>query len=245
MLISRLKILINFLNIRNTNASNLFQYINRLINIDPSRPLPREYDYTTTKTPSQRLPSADELMANIDTNITISTSKTFATRKYETTDYYYLHHFGKKVPKYGFTFINQTNDDDSSPHESDMFYSHNSWLKDNRKNADNESPTDVTEDPDPETVLSSGSTWNDEHYIVEYSLEYGYLRLSRATRKKLKIPVHLVLLDPRTDACFGDSFSRMILREILGYDDLLMASVKVLAEQEDNKGYLRYASRFF
>lgn len=179
-------------------------------------------------------------MANIDTNVTIGTPKTFSTKRpsYETTDYYYLHHFGNKVHKYGFTFINQTiGDSSASPHANDMLYSHRSWSKDNREN--DESPSDATEDPDPETVLSSGSTWNDEHYIVEYSLEYGYLRLSRATRKKLKIPVHLVLLDPKTDACFGDSFSRMILREILGYDDLLMASVKVLAEQEDNKGYLR------
>lgn len=83
------------------------------------------------------------------------------------------------------------------------------------------------------------TVWNDEQYIVEFSLEYGFLRLSHATRKKLKIPVHLVQLDPRVDKCFGDSFSRWMLREILGYDDILMASVKVLAEQEDNKGYLR------
>lgn len=71
------------------------------------------------------------------------------------------------------------------------------------------------------------------------SLEYGFLRLSAATRQRLNIPVKVVTLDPQTDKCFGDSFSRFILQEFLGYDDLLMASVKVLAEQEDNKGYLR------
>lgn len=49
----------------------------------------------------------------------------------------------------------------------------------------------------------------------------------------------MVVLDPQTDKCFGDSFSRFILQEFLGYDDLLMASVKVLAEEQDNKGYLR------
>lgn len=70
-------------------------------------------------------------------------------------------------------------------------------------------------------------------------MEYGFLRLSSNTRKKLNIPVHTVLLDPQKDACFGDSLSRFILKEFLGYDDLLMASVKVLAEQEDNKGFLR------
>lgn len=51
--------------------------------------------------------------------------------------------------------------------------------------------------------------------------------------------MHVVNLDPDKDKCFGDALSRFILKEFLGYDDLLMASVKVLAEQEDNKGYLR------
>lgn len=71
-------------------------------------------------------------------------------------------------------------------------------------------------------------------------MEYGFLRLSSATRERLKIPVHVVNLDPVKDKCFGDALSRFILKEFLGYDDLLMASVKVLAEQEDNKGYLRW-----
>lgn len=66
-------------------------------------------------------------------------------------------------------------------------------------------------------------------------------------------------LDPETNKCFGDKFSKFLLREFLGYiqkqisninyliilfffgryDDLLMASVRVVAEKEDNKGYLR------
>uniref|UniRef100_A0A2M4CRI3 Putative agap005164-pa-like protein n=1 Tax=Anopheles darlingi TaxID=43151 RepID=A0A2M4CRI3_ANODA len=78
-----------------------------------------------------------------------------------------------------------------------------------------------------------------DQYVVEYSLEYGFLRLSAATRQRLNIPVHVVRLDPQMNECFGDSFSRLILKHFLGYDDILMASVKVLAEQEDNKGYLR------
>ncbi|KAG6449682.1 hypothetical protein O3G_MSEX006195 [Manduca sexta] len=79
----------------------------------------------------------------------------------------------------------------------------------------------------------------DEDYILEYSLEYGFLRLSPSARLRLKIPVKIVTLDPQKDACFGDPFSRFVLDEFLGYDDLLMASIKTLAEQEDNKGYLR------
>ena len=79
----------------------------------------------------------------------------------------------------------------------------------------------------------------DDSYIVEYSLEYGFLRLSPVTRQRLNIPVKIVTLDPVNDKCFGDDFSRLILDEFLGYDDLLMASIKTLAEQEDNKGFLR------
>ncbi|XP_076233761.1 membralin-like isoform X2 [Calliopsis andreniformis] len=79
----------------------------------------------------------------------------------------------------------------------------------------------------------------DDGYIVEYSLEYGFLRLSPVARQRLNIPVKIVTLDPVNDKCFGDDFSRFILDEFLGYDDLLMASIKTLAEHEDNKGFLR------
>ncbi|CAK9813711.1 Tmem259 [Anthophora plagiata] len=79
----------------------------------------------------------------------------------------------------------------------------------------------------------------DDGYIVEYSLEYGFLRLSPVARQRLNIPVKIVTLDPVNDKCFGDDFSRFILDEFLGYDDLLMASIKTLAEHEDNQGFLR------
>ena len=74
---------------------------------------------------------------------------------------------------------------------------------------------------------------------MEYSLEYGFLRLSPVARQRLNIPVKIVTLDPVNDKCFGDDFSRLILDELLGYDDLLMASIKTLAEHEDNQGFLR------
>ena len=74
---------------------------------------------------------------------------------------------------------------------------------------------------------------------MEYSLEYGFLRLSPATRQRLNIPVKIVTLDPSNDKCFGDALSRFILDEFLGYDDILMGSIKNIAEKEDNKGYLR------
>lgn len=44
------------------------------------------------------------------------------------------------------------------------------------------------------------------------------------------------LTDPTRDQCFGDRFSRLLLDEFLGYDDILMSSVKGLAENEENKG---------
>ncbi|VVC97958.1 unnamed protein product [Leptidea sinapis] len=93
-------------------------------------------------------------------------------------------------------------------------------------------------DESAEEAASNDSS-KDEDYILEYSLEYGFLRLSPNARLHLKIPVKIVTLDPSADDCFGDTFSRFVLDEFLGYDDLLMASIKMLAEQEDNKGYLR------
>lgn len=81
--------------------------------------------------------------------------------------------------------------------------------------------------------------WPEDEYIVEYSLEYGFLRLSPATRRKLNISVQIVVLDPNKDTCFGDTFSKFILHNFLGYDDVLMSSIKSLAEHEDNKGFLR------
>jgi len=81
--------------------------------------------------------------------------------------------------------------------------------------------------------------WPEDEYIVEYSLEIGFLRLSPATRQRLNIPVHIEVLDPGSNACFGNSLSRFILDNFLGYDDVLMSSIKSLAEKEDNKGYLR------
>ncbi|XP_031837179.2 membralin isoform X1 [Nomia melanderi] len=99
-----------------------------------------------------------------------------------------------------------------------------------------------TEDVQPlkeQNSETDKATRTDDGYIVEYSLEYGFLRLSPVARQRLNIPVKIVTLDPVNDKCFGDDFSRLILDEFLGYDDLLMASIKTLAEHEDNNGFLR------
>ena len=38
------------------------------------------------------------------------------------------------------------------------------------------------------------AVWPEEKYIVEYALEYGFLRLSPSTRQRLNITVMLVTL---------------------------------------------------
>ncbi|XP_035987671.1 membralin isoform X2 [Fundulus heteroclitus] len=90
-----------------------------------------------------------------------------------------------------------------------------------------------------ELEMMTRAVWPQDEYMVEYSLEYGFLRLSQSTRQRLNIPVMVVTLDPTKDECFGDGFSRFLLDEFLGYDDILMSSVKALAENEENKGFLR------
>lgn len=52
----------------------------------------------------------------------------------------------------------------------------------------------------------------------------------------LTLSAFALLTDPTRDQCFGDRFSRLLLDEFLGYDDILMSSVKALAENEENKG---------
>ncbi|KAL3251417.1 hypothetical protein MRX96_055159 [Rhipicephalus microplus] len=104
---------------------------------------------------------------------------------------------------------------------------------------DSDDVSEPLQEPVSELEMLARAVWPQDEYIVEYSLEYGLLRLSPATRQKLNISVKIVTLDPAKDSCFGDWFSRLLLDGFLGYDDVLMASLKNLAEREDNKGYVR------
>ncbi|TPP56335.1 Transmembrane protein [Fasciola gigantica] len=83
-----------------------------------------------------------------------------------------------------------------------------------------------------------GPVHMEENYIVEYALEYGFLRLSPAMRRRLNITVKLVVLDPEKDACFGGFISRFLMEEFLGYEDLLLGSIKHLAVSESVKGHM-------
>ncbi|VDK79255.1 unnamed protein product [Litomosoides sigmodontis] len=76
-------------------------------------------------------------------------------------------------------------------------------------------------------------------YVVEYSLYYGLLKLPHSYRLEHNIPFLLIRLDPEVDSCFGDWVSRALMKNFIGYEDVLMSSVKALAENETDKGYLR------
>lgn len=111
--------------------------------------------------------------------------------------------------------------------------------QDTVQNIDGNGYPQPLQEPVSELEMLARAVWPQDEYIVEYSLEYGLLRLSPATRQKLNISVKIVTLDPAKDGCFGDWFSRLLLDGFLGYDDVLMASLKNLAEREENKGYVR------
>ncbi|KRZ69592.1 Membralin [Trichinella papuae] len=80
---------------------------------------------------------------------------------------------------------------------------------------------------------------DEEPSAIEYAVEYGFLRLSSATRDRLKIPIMYVALNPYQEVCFGESFNRFLLDHFFGYDFLLISSVKSLASNESEKGYMR------
>lgn len=102
----------------------------------------------------------------------------------------------------------------------------------------------VTEDADVEAIddeLFDGEKGPEATYecVIEYSLHNGLLRLSDAYRVDHNIPFLRVRIDPETDGCFGDVFSRFLMRHFLGFEDVLMSSVKSLAGNETEKGFLK------
>ncbi|CAH8623542.1 unnamed protein product [Heterobilharzia americana] len=87
-------------------------------------------------------------------------------------------------------------------------------------------------------ISSDSVTRTDDSYIMEYALEYGFLRLSPQARKRLNVSVKLVVLDPETNPCFGNILSRFLMEEFLGYDDILIGSIKYLCATEGLTGYV-------
>lgn len=60
--------------------------------------------------------------------------------------------------------------------------------------SDEESQEDVLLRSSSKSTSGLLTVWPHEEYIVEYSLEYGFLRLSQSTRQRLNIPVMVVTL---------------------------------------------------
>jgi hypothetical protein len=206
-----------------------------LVSIDPSTPLPHEAEqlrHYANNSPQQTVVKHEYLDVS---KTEISELSTTATK---TSDYENNKSDHVVVIESTDYLANATDNEAPLELTTTGIYTNESILKNLEKFKDDkiesELPTEV-----PEVEKIKNVIWTDEQYIVEYSLEYGFLRLSPATRQRLNIPVAVVTLDPDKNTCFGDAFSRLILRRFLGYDDVLMSSVKVLAEQEDNKGYLR------
>uniref|UniRef100_A0A158PB63 Membralin n=1 Tax=Angiostrongylus cantonensis TaxID=6313 RepID=A0A158PB63_ANGCA len=72
-------------------------------------------------------------------------------------------------------------------------------------------------------------------YRVEYSLLYGILRLPVSFRSKHNITTLWTRVDADSE-CFGDAFSRRVMRAVLGYDDVVMASLRALAHNLSEDG---------
>lgn len=90
-----------------------------------------------------------------------------------------------------------------------------------------------------EAELSESNALGSTVFMMEYALDIGILKMDKNTRRKLNISVTLVALDPDIDECFGNGLSRMLLEEVLGYNELLISSIRTLAIKEGGIGYLK------
>ncbi|VDO77815.1 unnamed protein product [Heligmosomoides polygyrus] len=72
-------------------------------------------------------------------------------------------------------------------------------------------------------------------YRVEYSLLYGILRLPVSFRQKHNITTLWARIDADSE-CFGDTFSRRVMRAVVGFEDVVMASLRALAQNSSEDG---------
>ncbi|PKU34257.1 hypothetical protein llap_15438 [Limosa lapponica baueri] len=98
-------------------------------------------------------------------------------------------------------------------------------------------------DIEPKVFLKPSLVSSTEALTRNESQEFSFSEAATKGMQPLRETVSefemLARADPTRDQCFGDRFSRLLLDEFLGYDDILMSSVKALAENEENKGFLR------
>lgn len=76
-------------------------------------------------------------------------------------------------------------------------------------------------------------------HVIEYSLNFGLLKLNNALRKKYNVPVTSVLMNLGDDECFGSSINRRLIKECLGYDNYLIAMLRSVARNQESYGYFR------
>ncbi|KAK6751823.1 hypothetical protein RB195_003320 [Necator americanus] len=76
-------------------------------------------------------------------------------------------------------------------------------------------------------------------YRVEYSLLYGILRLPVSFRHKHNITTLWARVDADSE-CFGDAFSRRVMRAVVGFEDVVMASLRALAQNSSDDAGLGY-----
>ncbi|GIY12994.1 membralin [Caerostris darwini] len=114
-------------------------------------------------------------------------------------------------------------------------------LKELNSSEDDENKIFVEETFQPLSEHSILASDLDNAYILEFALDYGFLRLQPAKRKELNISVTFVILDPAEETCFGGSFNKFLLDNFLGYDNVLLASIRNVVDKKDQKGYVRNA----
>ncbi|KAK0395717.1 hypothetical protein QR680_001397 [Steinernema hermaphroditum] len=87
--------------------------------------------------------------------------------------------------------------------------------------------------------LTSSDDYIMYEYVVEYSLFFGVLRLPQSYRTEVGIPSMIVQLDADEEECFGDWTSRLLMKYFIGYEDVLLSSVKSLAINDSERGFVR------
>ena len=80
--------------------------------------------------------------------------------------------------------------------------------------------------------------YEEEEYMMEYSVHHAFLRMGESLRANLNIPITNYTIQ-KDNPCFGNIFSRFLLDNLFGYDDVLMGSFRKIASSTSNKGFLR------
>ena len=91
-------------------------------------------------------------------------------------------------------------------------------------------------------------------YVVEYSLYHGLIKLPAQLRHDYKVEqmlyrvrktflepfytFYIIQIDGENDSCLGSWSDRILTRYLVGVDDVIMSSLRALAENDTEKGLL-------